>query len=96
MSPGAEEHVSPSLAEASVTSTSTRSPVPNRKQLIAMQQSEIGGSAVFIAKQHEHYECVAMLERAASGEEIPFPESVTDSLREASIRTPRASHNKPT
>lgn len=49
------------------------SPVPKRKQLIAMQQSEIGGSAAFLAKQHSHTEVVALLERAASGETIPMP-----------------------
>ena len=61
--------------------------MPKRKQLLAMQQSEIGGSAVFIAKQHEHHAAVALLERAASGETIPFPEGVLDSLREASTRS---------
>lgn len=65
-----------------------RSPVPKRKQLIAMQQSELGGSAVFIAKQHEHHEVVKLLERAASGEDIPFPDGVTDSLRELSASSP--------
>ena len=49
------------------------SPVPKRKQLLAMQQSSAGGSALFIARQHEHHEAVALLERAASGEEIPLP-----------------------
>ena len=62
-----------------------QSPVPRRKQLLAMQRSEIGGSAIFIAKQHEHHAAVALLERAASGEAIPFPENVTDSLREGSV-----------
>ena len=38
-----------------------------------MQQSAIGGSAVFIAKQHNHTEVVAMLERACAGEAIPMP-----------------------
>jgi ankyrin repeat protein len=46
------------------------SPVPKRKQLLAMQQSSAGGSALFIARQHEHHEAVALLERAALGEEI--------------------------
>ena len=49
------------------------SPIPKRKQLLAMQQSAIGGSAVFIAKQHNHTEVVAMLERACAGEPIPMP-----------------------
>lgn len=43
-----------------------RSPVPKRKQLLAMQRSEIGGSAVFIAKQHGHHAVVALLERSVS------------------------------
>lgn len=49
------------------------SPVPKRKQLIAMQKSAIGGSAVFIAEQHGHDEAVAMLLKACKGEDIPMP-----------------------
>ena len=49
------------------------SPVPKRKQLIAMQKSAIGGSAVFIAEQHGHDEAVAMLLKACNGEAIPMP-----------------------
>lgn len=50
------------------------SPVPKRKQLIAMQQNtQVGGSAYFIAQKHEHHEAIRLLERAASGEAIPMP-----------------------
>ena len=72
-----------------------RSPVPKRKQLLAMQQSEIGGSCIFIAKQHEHHEAVALLERAASGESIPFPEGLPDSLREGSLGSPTRATGAP-
>ena len=43
-----------------------------RKQLLQMQQQH-GGSAVFIARSHSNFEAVALLERAASGEQIPMP-----------------------
>ena len=85
----AESPEAPASPEGSHHGASGRSPVPKRKQLLAMQRSEVGGSAVFIARQHEHHAVVALLERAASGESIPFPQSVTDSLsREASERRP--------
>lgn len=49
------------------------SPVPKRKQLIAMQKSAIGGTAVFIAEQNGHDEAVAMLIKHCNGEAIPMP-----------------------
>ena len=49
------------------------SPVPKRKQLIAMQKSAIGGTAVFIAEQNGHDEAVAMLIKHCKGEAIPMP-----------------------
>ena len=49
------------------------SPVPKRKQLIAMQKSDLGGSAIFLARQHNHTDVVGLLERAASGESIAMP-----------------------
>lgn len=47
--------------------------VPKRKQLIAMQKSAIGGTAVFIAEQNGHDEAVAMLIKHCKGEAIPMP-----------------------
>ena len=61
------------------------SPVPKRKQLIAMQKSEIGGSAYFIAKSHNHTDVVGLLERAASGESIPMPVLLSERSTASSV-----------
>lgn len=52
-----------------------------RKQMLEMQKAS-GNSAIFIARNHEHHEAVALLQRAASGEAIPMP----DLERELSLR----------
>lgn len=63
------------------------SPIPKRKQLLAMQQSVIGGSAVFIARSHEHHDAVKLLERAAAGEPIALPDTLHDTLVSAESTT---------
>ena len=88
-------HVQQPAAEPPRSPKFGGSPIPKRKQLLAMQQSVIGGSAVFIAMQHEHHETVALLERAASGEEIPLPLSLQNSsapLKEVSERSEEAAN----
>lgn len=72
---------SASDAQLSTTSEGDEPPSPGasspmstrRKQLLAMQKAH-GGSAIFIARNHEHHEAVELLQRAASGESIPMPD----------------------
>lgn len=68
----------PSKTDADAASShmppaSPGSPLSARRKQMLQMQKEKGGSALYIARQHQHMAAVELLERAASGEEIPMP-----------------------